>query len=485
MATHHDLLDAIARVRAATGDPDGWKTGLSGADIAVVTNPLSPPGSFAAVLAKMIATHPAAFQTSPPAENATAPPARSEGTAAEAIRDAESALGQQKTTAAQVDLRVVTAVLNAHSNHADGIGELARLQRDIEGAVASRSDLDTPAGARAFQRYLIDKMRDIRAVVETAGLDSTSKAALALALADLYAASGPPPAAMESRPESTDEESRSAGESPKGRPPGGVPEPTDDERSDTDGRPGSAPGNLPVADPLAGFDDDPGLLVPPDPVMATNPPGMPPAAMTPQAGWGGGFPSGTGFGGGMPASPLPSVPNLLSDSLSREPLFDPLANPPRSEPEPTVEQTPEDVDVEVPDEEPTLEDATTVRLPDGEIVTAASPELAEAISAAVAGTPIPEAFDRQGITIPNPGSPVADPLTPESLIPGDIGVFTDRHAVALGNGKGLLDQQIQPLAAMSGPTFLGWQHPPAPREQMSTTSPPVQTAPSGGGLRND
>ncbi|MCB1289610.1 MAG: hypothetical protein KDB47_18355, partial [Mycobacterium sp.] len=97
---------------------------------------------------------------------------------------------------------------------------------------------------------------------------------------------------------------------------------------------------------------------------------------------------------------------------------------------------------------------------------------------ALAGTPIPEAFGRQGITIPAPGSPVVEPLAPEVLTPGDIGVFTDRHAVALGNGKGLLDQQIQPLAAVAGPTFLGWQHPPAPEKQMSTTSPPVPTAPS-------
>ena len=166
MATHHDLLDAIARIRAATGDPDGWKTGLSGADIAVVTNPLSPQGEIAAVLAKMIAAHPASFQAVPPPGNAATPPARSEGVAAEALREAETALGQQKTSAAQVDLRVVTAVINAHSAHAEGIGELARLQREIEGAVAARSDLDTPAGARAFQWYLIDKMRDIRAVAQ-------------------------------------------------------------------------------------------------------------------------------------------------------------------------------------------------------------------------------------------------------------------------------------------------------------------------------
>ncbi len=39
----------------------------------------------------------------------------------------------------------------------------------------TRPDLDTPAGARDFQRFLIGKPRDIRAVVMNASLDDTSK----------------------------------------------------------------------------------------------------------------------------------------------------------------------------------------------------------------------------------------------------------------------------------------------------------------------
>jgi hypothetical protein len=70
------------------------------------------------------------------------------------------------------------------------------------------------------------------------------------------------------------------------------------------------------------------------------------------------------------------------------------------------------------------------------------------------------------------------------LAPGDIGVLADRHALALGNGTTLLDNQIQPIANVVGPGFLGWQHPPGP----TTTNPqppavpapigPAQTAPS-------
>jgi hypothetical protein len=70
------------------------------------------------------------------------------------------------------------------------------------------------------------------------------------------------------------------------------------------------------------------------------------------------------------------------------------------------------------------------------------------------------------------------------LVPGDIGVLADRHALALGNGTALLDNQIQPITNVVGPGFLGWQHPPGP----TTTNPqppavpapigPAQTAPS-------
>ncbi|MEI6252381.1 MAG: hypothetical protein WCP30_06205, partial [Mycobacteriaceae bacterium] len=119
--------------------------------------------------------------------------------------------------------------------------------------------------------------------------------------------------------------------------------------------------------------------------------------------------------------------------------------------------------------------ATTVNLPDGDIVTAPSPELAAAITAAVGGTPIPDAFRLQGITIPPPGSPVTAPLDPARLAPGDIGVFADRHALALGNGKVLLDQQIQPIANATGPGFLGWQHPPEPELNNATPDVPAPT----------
>ncbi len=198
MATYQDLLDAIAHVRARTGDVDAWMSGLSGADLAVVASPVaaSTPGLIDPVLAKIRAGHPELFDPRPaapvtPAVRAPVP-ADEQGSAAEAIKDAEAALARQKSATAQLDLQVITAVLNAHSTDTAARTALDGLQRDIEAAVAGRTDLDTPAGARGFQRYLIGKLRDIRTVVDTAGLDATSKASLAAALASLYAAASSP-----------------------------------------------------------------------------------------------------------------------------------------------------------------------------------------------------------------------------------------------------------------------------------------------------
>ena len=191
VAVYEDLLDAIARVRAGTGDADAWMRGLSGPDLAVAANLVAVrTGAIDTVLAKIRGGHPELFDP-PPAAPATPggepqPEARTgfggrsdqnRGNrfgASELDDGAGRSAGHHRGAQRARERRRCRAVL-------DG------LQRDVEAAVAGRTDLDTPAGARGFQRYLIDKLRDIRTVVETAGLDATSKAALVAALASLYA----------------------------------------------------------------------------------------------------------------------------------------------------------------------------------------------------------------------------------------------------------------------------------------------------------
>jgi hypothetical protein len=448
VASYQDLLDAIARVGAATGDDRAWMTGLSSADLAVVTSPVSvvAPGDIDKVVAKIRALHRESVDPPPPAEPG---PAVTEGRAAEAIRTAETSLAQQNSVSAQLDLQVITAVLNAHATHAAGRAALDGLQADIEAAIATRTDLDTPAGARAFQRYLIGKLRDIRTVVETAGLDDTSKASLAAALASLY---------VGATPDGADEH---------------APEPTPAE-APVEHRPTASDvpadlGTYPLEDAVL---PDDLAAPPPDPSATSRPaaaPIVPPMATIPALGGGSGStPTGS-------AMTPPTLDNLTPPRLPTEEslLGDPMLDGTRDDkPEPKAvedDSAGEEPAAPPPDEE------TVVHLPNGETVTAPSPQLAAVISAAVAGTPIPEAFRQQGITIPAPGTAVPRPVDPTRVLPGDVGMLMDRHALALGNGKAVFNNQIQPIASVTGPSFLGWEHPPEPG---SGTPPPRSDQPT-------
>jgi hypothetical protein len=54
-------------------------------------------------------------------------------------------------------------------------------------------------------------------------------------------------------------------------------------------------------------------------------------------------------------------------------------------------------------------------------------------------------------------------------------MFTDRHALALGESRALMNGQIQHISTVSGPDFLGWEHPPVPA---STTPPDAPNPPA-------
>lgn len=379
-----------------------------------------------------------------------------EGDAADAIRHAEAALAQQNSATAQVDLQVVAAVLNAHSKAAASRDALETLQRDIEQAVATRSDLDTPAGARDFQRYLIGKLRDIQAVVAGASLDDTSNSALMAAWTSLYnsaqpaanagdprPAAGAPAPAPAAAPASASVQSQPAATSSE-------PEPYDDALPDDDfgmARESASPQGASTPAPTA----------------------MP---SIPSFGGGGGLPGGTGFG--VPAGlPLPTS----------SPLADEQADDMRAPTDDSEDRLVSDEDdPERSGHEHTEQAAgpTTVTLPNGETLTAANPQLAAAIEAAAGGTPIAEAFQQQGMTIPPPGTAVSEPLDPMRLAPGDIGMFTDRHALALGTSRALVNGQIQHISTVSGPDFLGWEHPPTPVNAPApdAADPPAPTRPA-------
>jgi len=478
MSGPNDVLAAVEHVNKCTGDPHAWMAGLTPqqiADAAAVFG--ASPQRLDGIIARIRQQHPDLFDPRsgemivPPQTRPASPPPdnhasdHQEGAAADAIRGAEAALAHQNSTTAQVDLQVVTAILNAHQQNAEGRDALNSLQHDIEAAVTTRSDLDTPAGARDFQRFLIGKLRDIRAVVANASLDDTSNSALMAAWTSLYNSSKRESGDADEHQRSTGTPASAAPESTSGTPPA---------TADT--------GLDPYLDSLPV--DDSGLL-------PADMPAQTPSAATPTTPVMPGIPSfgGAGFpgGGAMPGSAVPGgfpLPGPLqggNDERSSKDLDDALLKAGDPDDEPSADDD-GDEQAHQRDAESTAPPAgpTTVTLPNGETVTAANPQLAAAIKAAAGGTPIADAFLREGITIPPPGTAVTDPVDPSRLTPGDIGMLTDRHALALGQSRALLNGQIQHISTVNGPSFLGWEHPPGPVTAAAPdrTDPPAPTRPA-------
>jgi hypothetical protein len=479
MSTYDELLATVKYVRDRTGDPNAWQTGLTPNEIAAVVTPTTRSDQLDAILSKIRQQHSELFDPGAGAPRPSgAPPTpsdRERSDAAEAIADAEAALAHQNSASSQLDLQVISAIMNAHLKAVEGREALTTLQRETEAAVRTRSDLDTPAGARDFQRFLIGKLRDIRAVVASASLDDTSKSALMAAWTSLYDAS-------KSRA-GVPGESRSASAAPVGAPARN----TTQRSADAAGA-----GWDPLLDSLLA--DDPGLLAgdssgqgPP----ATGPPApaIPMAPMTPMT------PSIPNFGmGPMPGTapgsmagwsapgelPLPGLREGSGTDPARSGIDDqglPTSEDPDASDHPSSDHTDdEDEDTSADHRESPPDGPTTVTLPDGETVTAASPQLAAAIKAAVGGASIADAFHQQGITIPAPGTAVANPIDSLQVVPADIGIFTDRHALALGHEKALLDGQIQHIATVSGPSFLGWEHPPVAATAPASAPTPTRPA---------
>ena len=485
MATPDDVLAAVEHVKECMGDPAAWLAGLTPQDITdVVTIFAASPQRLDAVIATIRQQHPDLFdsrtgemvvppRTGPAGRRPAGPqphnPAadHQEGAAADTIRDAEAALAHQNSTTAQIDLQVVTAVLNAHQRNAEGREALDRLQHDIEAAVTTRSDLDTPAGARDFQRFLIGKLRDIRAVVASASLDDTSNSALMAAWTSLYNSSKPEMGGADKSRQST------------GWPTGSA--------ADSTGQSGPAAadtGLAPYFDSLPA--DDSGFLTEDMPTqIPSSPPPMTPTMPSIPAFGGGGIPGG----GAMPSLAMPSgfpLPGPLqgaADKGSPKDLDDALLDSDDPEDQASSakdgDERAEHHDAESAATQPPA-GPTNVTLPTGETVTAANPQLAAAIKAAAGGVPIADAFRQEGIAIPPPGTAVSDPVDPSRLAPGDIGMFTDRHALALGQSEALLNGQIQHISTVNGPSFLGWEHPPGPIATAAPdrTAPPAATRPA-------
>jgi len=103
------------------------------------------------------------------------------GPSVAALRARQSALADQHNTAADADRLLSEVLASAHAATRDSIRRLDAIAEEIDRAATDRAVLavDTPIGVREFQRFLVDKQREITSVVADAReLDRAKRAVL-------------------------------------------------------------------------------------------------------------------------------------------------------------------------------------------------------------------------------------------------------------------------------------------------------------------
>lgn len=403
------------------------------------------------------------------------------GAAADAAKRLDDALAKNRTAINEADEQLADAILKATSSSEQGKTRLQSLQQSIIDKVKDLGPtLDTPAGQQQLADFLKDKTSEIFEVVKAAGLDSSSQGAVLDGLAARYAALGT------RKPDTESEQEDDAGS-----PAGSTDSPGPTGPSGVVGAP-AALGTTPFADdPLLG-----GLAS--DPLMAglgsLAGPALAGLGGVP-AGLGGMMPFGGGLGGGLPLGELGSgIGSAIRDTgthgdpadnagelTDSDPITShrsksaALQNPDQLEDPPTTGPDTKPAAgagaaapagaAAAPAQAPPPPDPppdTTIKLPDGSTVTVDNPAVARAGRAVLEGANINDAFQRAGIALPPPGTPVTAPVSPSRLAFGDIGQYTDHRVLALGESKVWVNGQVTPLEQLeTGPNFLGWEHPPA------------------------
>jgi type II secretory pathway predicted ATPase ExeA len=103
------------------------------------------------------------------------------GPSVAAIQARQSAMATQHDSIAEADRALMEVLASAHAATQESIRRLDAIADEIERAVPQQRSLgvDTPLGAREFQKFLVAKQREIAAVVADAhDLDRTKTAVL-------------------------------------------------------------------------------------------------------------------------------------------------------------------------------------------------------------------------------------------------------------------------------------------------------------------
>ncbi|SOX56776.1 hypothetical protein MAAFP003_5487 [Mycobacterium ahvazicum] len=87
-----------------------------------------------------------------------------------AIQARQSAMATRHDSVAEADRALVDVLASAHAAMRESIRRLDAISDEIERAVPQQRSLgiDTPIGAREFQKFLVAKQREIAAVVADA-----------------------------------------------------------------------------------------------------------------------------------------------------------------------------------------------------------------------------------------------------------------------------------------------------------------------------
>jgi hypothetical protein len=112
------------------------------------------------------------------------------GHSAIAVRAAQMALSSRFAGATEADRALAEALAGARAAALEALRRLDEIEADIESVVAHQETLalDTPAGARELQRFLIAKQREIAAIISATAAEDEAKKAVLEGLSAGYAA---------------------------------------------------------------------------------------------------------------------------------------------------------------------------------------------------------------------------------------------------------------------------------------------------------
>jgi predicted component of type VI protein secretion system len=103
------------------------------------------------------------------------------GSSVAAIQARQAVLARQHDAIAEADRMLAEALASAHAAMRESVRRLDAIAAEIDSAVPDQAELavDTPMGAREFQKFLVAKQREIAAIVaEAHELDRAKSAVL-------------------------------------------------------------------------------------------------------------------------------------------------------------------------------------------------------------------------------------------------------------------------------------------------------------------